>query len=128
MIESIKKGDILKADAEALVNTVNCVGVMGRGIALQFKKKFPENFSAYKDACDAKEVKLGKVYIHDMGKMFNPRYVINFPTKGHWRSKSKIEDIETGLVDLVREVEARNIKSIAIPPLGCGLGLSLIHI
>ena len=122
MIETIQQGDILKADAQALVNTVNCVGVMGRGIALQFKKKFPDNFSAYKKACDANELKLGQVFIYDMGQMFNPRYIVNFPTKGHWRSKSKLADVEAGLVELVKEVEARKIKSIAIPPLGCGLG------
>lgn len=122
MIETIKKGDILKADAEALVNTVNCVGVMGRGIALQFKKKFPENFAAYRKACDAKELKLGQVLIFDTGQMFNPRYIVNFPTKDHWRSKSEVDAIVAGLVDLVREVKARKIKSIAIPPLGCGLG------
>ena len=113
MIETIKKGDILKADAEALVNTVNCVGVMGRGIALQFKKKFPENFDAYKKVCDSNELKLGRVFVFDMGQMFNPRYIVNFPTKDHWRSKSKIEAVKAGLVDLVHEVEAKNIKSIA---------------
>lgn len=115
-------GDILDADAEALVNTVNCVGVMGRGIALQFKKKFPENFKCYKRACDAGELQPGVMLVHDMGKMFNPRYVINFPTKNHWRGKSTIEDIESGLQVLVNEVTIRKIKSIAIPPLGCGLG------
>ena len=97
MIEFIPKGDLLKSDAEALVNTVNCVGVMGRGIALQFKKKFPENFAAYKKACDTKGLTLGNVLVVDMGKMFNPRYIINFPTKDHWRAKSKIEDIAAGL-------------------------------
>ena len=122
MIETIQKGDILNADAQALVNTVNCVGVMGRGIALQFKKKFPDNFSAYKKICDANELKLGQVFIYDMGQMFNPRYIVNFPTKGHWRSKSKLADVEAGLACLVREIEARKITSIAIPPLGCGLG------
>ena len=122
MIEFIPKGDLLKSDAEALVNTVNCVGVMGRGIALQFKKKFPENFAAYKKACDTKGLTLGNVLVVDMGKMFNPRYIINFPTKDHWRAKSKIEDIAAGLESLVTVVRDRRIKSIAIPPLGCGLG------
>lgn len=115
-------GDILKADAEALVNTVNCYGVMGRGIALQFKKKFPENFKRYKKVCDAGELKPGVVFVCDLGEMFNPRYVINFPTKDHWKGRSKIQDIESGLVALVDEVRKRQIRSIAVPPLGCGLG------
>ena len=122
MIEIIPKGDILKSDVEALVNTVNCVGVMGRGIALQFKKKFPENFAAYKRACDADEITLGEVLVFDTGKMFNPRYIINFPTKNHWRAKSRIEDIAAGLESLVAAIKDRKIKSVAIPPLGCGLG------
>ncbi|ELP32509.1 type II toxin-antitoxin system antitoxin DNA ADP-ribosyl glycohydrolase DarG [Rhodopirellula baltica] len=118
----ITRGDILQADAEALVNTVNCVGVMGRGIAAQFKKKFEANFKAYKKACDQGELKLGTVLVHDREQLLNPRYVINFPTKDHWRAKSKIEDVRTGLISLVDEVRQRKIKSIAIPPLGCGLG------
>ena len=122
MIEIIPRGDVLKSDAEAWVNTVNCVGVMGRGIALQFKKKFPDNFAAYKRACDAHELTLGNVLVFDTGKMFHPRYIINFPTKNHWRAKSRIEDIATGLEALVAVVKDRSIKSVAIPPLGCGLG------
>ncbi len=121
MIESVH-GDILQADAEALVNTVNCVGVMGRGIALQFKKAFPENFKRYKTVCDRKELRPGKMFIHDLNTFYNPRYVINFPTKRHWRGKSRITDIESGLKTLVKEVQRRKIKSIAIPPLGSGLG------
>ncbi len=122
MIEIIQKNDILKSNAEALVNTVNCVGVMGSGIALQFKKKFPENFEVYKRACDTNELELGNVLVFDTGQMFNPRYIINFPTKNHWRAKSRIEDIATGLEALVEVVIDHKIKSIAIPPLGCGLG------
>ncbi len=121
MIQIIK-GDILSADAEALVNTVNCAGVMGRGIALQFKKKFEENFKVYKKACDAGFLRPGMMLVHDYGSLFNPRYIINFPTKDHWRANSKIEDIESGLVALVLEIRKRGIKSVAIPPLGCGLG------
>ena len=121
MIHTIQ-GDMLNADAEALVNTVNCVGVMGRGIALQFKKKFDENFKVYKKACDASFLRPGMMLVHDYGCLFNPRYVINFPTKDHWRANSKIEDIESGLVALVEEIRKRGIKSVAIPPLGCGLG------
>lgn len=121
MIE-ITQGDILKAEAEALVNTVNCVGVMGRGIALQFRKAFPENFKAYKAACDRKELWMGKVFVYDLGRLSNPRCVINFPTKRDWRGKSRLEDVEAGLKSLAEEVCKWNIKSIAIPPLGCGLG------
>ena len=121
MIE-LTQGDILRADAEALVNTVNCVGVMGRGIALQFKKAFPENFKRYKAVCDKKELQPGKMYIHDLNRFLNPRYVINFPTKRHWRGKSRMADIEAGLKTLVVEVRQRGIHSVAIPPLGCGLG------
>lgn len=115
-------GDILKAEAEALVNTVNCVGVMGRGIALQFKQVFPANFKAYAAACKREEVQPGRMFVFDTGALTPPRYVINFPTKRHWRGKSRIEDVEAGLVALVDEVRARRIRSIAIPPLGSGLG------
>jgi O-acetyl-ADP-ribose deacetylase (regulator of RNase III) len=117
-----KNGDLLRADAEALVNSVNCVGVMGRGVALQFRKAFPENYEAYRKVCDRKELRPGTVFVHDLNRLTNPRYVINFPTKEHWKAKSRIEDIETGLGALVREVRARKIRSIAMPPLGCGLG------
>lgn len=120
MIE-VGTGDILKAPAEALINTVNCVGVMGRGIALQFKKKFPTNFEAYQKACQREEVQTGKMFVHHLG-IFQPQWIINFPTKQHWKGKSKIEYIESGLVDLIKVVQEHNIKSIAIPPLGCGLG------
>ena len=120
MIE-YKQGNLLEENIEALVNTVNCVGVMGKGIALQFKQAFPENFKQYKKACDAKEVQPGQMFITSTGKLF-PKYIINFPTKRHWRGKSKIEDIESGLKDLVKSVKEFNIKSIAIPPLGCGNG------
>lgn len=119
---SFKTGDILKEDTEALVNTVNCVGVMGRGVALQFKKAFPENFESYAVACKRKEVQPGRMFVFTTGRLTNPKYIINFPTKRHWRGKSRMEDIERGLVSLVEEVRTRNIRSIAIPPLGSGLG------
>ena len=96
-------GDILKSDAEALVNTVNCVGVMGRGIALEFKNKFPENFKAYAAACERKEVQPGRMFVFATGWVTGPKYIINFPTKRHWRGKSRLEDIESGLTAL-REV------------------------
>jgi O-acetyl-ADP-ribose deacetylase (regulator of RNase III) len=121
MIE-LKQGDILRANAEALVNTVNCVGVMGRGLALQFKKVFPDNFKCYKTVCDRKELQPGKMLIYDLNRLHKPRYVVNFPTKRHWKGKSRMEDIEAGLQTLVSEVQKRDILSIAIPPLGCGLG------
>ena len=120
MIKHVQ-GNILNAQAEALVNTVNCVGVMGKGIALQFKKAFPENFKAYKNACQRGEVKPGGMFVIDTGQNF-PKYIINFPTKRHWRDKSRYKDIEAGLQALVKEITARNIGSIAIPPLGSGLG------
>ena len=118
----LAKGNLLEADVEAVVNTVNCVGFMGRGIAAQFKRAFPENFRAYEAACKRKEVVPGKMLVFATGQLHNPRFVINFPTKRHWRGKSRIEDIESGLQALVQEVRERKIKSIAIPPLGCGLG------
>ena len=120
MIQSVE-GDILKQDAEALVNTVNCVGVMGRGIALQFRKAFPENYKAYAAACKRDEVRIGHMFVYETGG-FYPRYIINFPTKQHWKGKSRIEYIQRGLEDLLREIDERNIQSIAIPPLGAGLG------
>ena len=121
MIE-FKTGDILTEDAEALVNTVNCVGFMGRGIALQFKKAFPDNFKSYTAACKRKEVQPGRMFVFQTGQLTNPHYIINFPTKRHWRGKSRIEDIDAGLVALAEEIRSHNIRSIAIPPLGSGLG------
>jgi O-acetyl-ADP-ribose deacetylase (regulator of RNase III) len=115
-------GDILEAPAEALVNTVNCVGVMGRGIALQFKTTFPENYKQYAKACKNQEVQPGRMFVTSTGLLEGPRFIINFPTKRHWRGKSRIEDIESGLADLAQVIAELNIKSIALPPLGCGLG------
>ena len=115
-------GNILESEAEALVNTVNCVGVMGRGLALQFKNAFPENFDEYKHACDRGEVVLGKMFITEPKPPNVPNFIVNFPTKRHWKNKSRIDDIELGLVDLREEIDLRCIASIAIPPLGCGLG------
>ena len=115
-------GDILASDAEALVNTVNCVGVMGRGIALQFRHAFPRNFREYADACARREVVPGRMLVHEIGSLSGPRYIVNFPTKRHWRGKSQIEDVEAGLGALAEEIRRRGISSIAIPPLGSGLG------
>lgn len=116
------EGDILEAKAEALVNTVNCVGVMGRGIALQFKKAFPANFKTYAAACKRGEVQPGRMLVVETGELTGPRYIINFPTKIHWRGKSRIDHIESGLEALVGEIKERAIGSVAIPPLGSGLG------
>lgn len=116
------EGDLLNSDAEAIVNTVNCVGIMGRGIALQFKQMYPANFKAYAAACTAGEVVPGKMFVFETGEMTNPKYIINFPTKKHWRGNSKLEDIESGLAALREEILRRGIKSVAIPPLGTGLG------
>ncbi len=121
MIE-LAQGNLLEADAEALVNTVNCVGYMGKGIALQFKQAYPENFRAYERACRAHEVQPGRVFTVATGRMVNPKYVINFPTKRHWRGASRIEDIRAGLKALVQEVKRLGIQSVAVPPLGCGNG------
>lgn len=113
-------GDLLKTPADALVNTVNTVGVMGKGIALQFKLAFPDNYAAYEAACKRGEVQIGKMFVFRREK--NPRFIINFPTKKHWKGKSKIEDIESGLKALIQVVRKERIKSIAVPPLGCGNG------
>lgn len=117
-----RQGNLLEANAEALVNTVNCTGFMGKGIALQFKQAFPENFDAYLRACRAREVQPGRMFTFETGMMTNPRYIVNFPTKRDWRGKSCLEDIECGLRALIDEVRRLDIRSIAVPPLGCGLG------
>lgn len=121
MIE-LKQGNLLEADVEALVNTVNCVGVMGKGIALQFKQAFPDNFRQYERACRAKEVQPGKMFTVATGSLFNPKYIINFPTKRHWKGRSRLEDIQAGLKALIAEIKRLDIRSIGIPPLGCGNG------
>jgi O-acetyl-ADP-ribose deacetylase (regulator of RNase III) len=114
------KGNLLAADVDALVNTVNSEGVMGKGLALQFKKAFPDNFAAYERACKAGEVAPGRMHV--VQRLASPRFIINFPTKKHWRHPSKLEYIRDGLRDLVAQVRALGIASIAIPPLGCGNG------
>lgn len=117
-----KTGDMFAEEAEALVNTVNCVGVMGRGVALQFKRAYPSNFKAYAARCKRGEMKPGRVFVFETGSGVPPQYIINFPSKRHWRGKSRIEDIESGLQSLVQEIRERDIRSVAIPPLGTGLG------
>lgn len=115
-------GNLLEADAEALVNTVNCVGQMGKGIALQFKQAYPGNFHAYRKAVNAGLVRPGAMFVFETGRYLNPKLIVNFPTKRHWRGKSRLEDIGAGLSALVEEIRSRGIRSIAVPPLGCGNG------
>ena len=149
MFENVeyKAADLLAEDAEALVNTVNCVGVMGKGLALQFKKKFRTNFDAYAKACEEGAVRPGRMFVVDLRQdpafdaqavlpmsfaeapvsyqsapRQRPRYIINFPTKDHWRNGSRMQYIDDGLADLVRQIRARGIRSVAIPALGCDLG------
>lgn len=116
------KGNLLKAEAEALVNTVNIVGVMGKGIALMFKEAFPDNTKQYEAACKNGKVKVGQMFVVRSTQMFGPKWIINFPTKKHWRHPTKMEWVSEGLIDLRRVIIENHIKSIAIPPLGCGNG------
>ena len=114
--------DILNEETEAIINTVNCDGFMGKGLALQFKKKYPYNYEKYKQACEKRKVKVGKMFVFRTNSLFNPKYIINFPTKDHWQGSSHMGYIQDGLKDLVKVIKRYNIKSIAIPPLGCGYG------
>jgi O-acetyl-ADP-ribose deacetylase (regulator of RNase III) len=115
-------GNLLEANAEALVNTVNTVGVMGKGVALMFKEAYPENYQAYRAACKKGKVRVGHMFVHERTSVMGPKWIINFPTKEHWRGKSRIEWIRDGLVDLRRTVQELGIRSLAIPPLGAGQG------
>lgn len=119
---NLAQGDLLKQDADALVNTVNCMGVMGRGVALQFRRAFEDNYEAYRKATKRNEIRPGRMFVFERAALGPPRWIINFPTKRHWKGKSRLEDIESGLADLVRVIQKYGIRSIAIPPLGCGLG------
>jgi O-acetyl-ADP-ribose deacetylase (regulator of RNase III) len=116
------QGNLLDAEVDAVVNTVNTVGVMGKGIALMFKERFPENYRAYAAACKRGDVQVGKMFVTASLELSGPRWIINFPTKKHWRQSSKLEWISAGLEDLKRVVAEKNIRSIAIPPLGSGNG------
>ena len=115
-------GDIFDSDAEAIVNTVNCIGVMGGGLALQFKHRYPGMYQEYRKDCAARLVRVGKMHVYKLPEPSTPQYIINFPTKDDFKYDSKMEYIDDGLKDLVRQIETLGIKSIAIPPLGCGLG------
>ncbi|WP_211665446.1 macro domain-containing protein [Leucothrix arctica] len=115
-------GNILHDQADAIINTVNTVGVMGKGLALQFKKAFPDNFKVYKKACDDQVLETGSVLVVSLNSVSAPFYIFNFPTKAHWRGNSKLEYIEQGLDSLKAEVSRLGLKSVAIPALGSGLG------
>ena len=122
MSVQLVSGNLFHAEVDAVINTVNTMGVMGKGIALQFKQAFPENFAAYQAACRQGKVQTGEMFVFETGAITLPRYVINFPTKRNWRSPSRIEDVERGLVHLITVVQELEIASVAIPPLGCGNG------
>jgi len=121
MIKYIK-GNILESDAQALVNTVNTFGVMGKGIALQFKKTFPDNFKKYKKACENGEIDTGEMFVTEENTIYGKKIIINFPTKKDWKKPSEYRYIEEGLNSLLDVIKKYKIKSIAIPPLGCGNG------
>lgn len=116
------QGNLLEAHTEALVNTVNTVGVMGKGIALMFKERFAENFRRYVVACKTKELQTGKMFVTQVDELDGPRWIVNFPTKQHWRAPSRMEWVIEGLQDLRRFLVEQQVKSIAIPPLGAGNG------
>ncbi len=118
----LTQGNLLEAPAEALVNTVNTIGVMGKGIALMFKERFDENFRLYAAACKAKQVQTGKMFVTQVNELYGPRWIVNFPTKQHWRAPSRMEWVVDGLQDLRRFLIEQQVKSIAIPPLGAGNG------
>ncbi|CAM3711830.1 macro domain-containing protein [Deinococcus frigens] len=123
MIE-VQRGNLLEAQADALVNTVNTKGVMGKGVALQFKRRYPENYRVYAEACKTEQVVVGQMFVTELPASFEagPRYIINFPTKRHWRGGSRISYVQAGLEDLIRVVHERDLRSVALPALGCGNG------
>ena len=112
-------GDLFTSKAQTFVNTVNCVGIMGKGIALEFKKRFPDMFKDYEERCKRKEVRLGRPYLY---ATMLPPHILNFPTKDHWRSVTNLADLERGLEYLLTHYKEWGITSIAVPPLGCGEG------
>lgn len=118
----IIKGNLLNSKADALINAVNTQGIMGKGIALQFKKKYPDMYKIYLESCRCKDLKIGKMQVIPLNGLEPPFYIINFPTKEEWKNPSKMEYIENGLIDLIDVVISLNIRSMAIPALGCGNG------
>tara|TARA_R110000796_G_scaffold37003_1_gene93658 strand:- start:4425 stop:4916 length:492 start_codon:yes stop_codon:yes gene_type:complete len=119
---SYTAGNLLDADVDALVNPVNTVGVMGKGLALMFKERFPGNMAAYAKACKAGEVQVGRMFVTETGELIGPRWIINFPTKQHWRAKSQMQWIIDGLAELRRFIEEHKVISVAVPALGAGNG------
>lgn len=117
-----EQGNLLDAQCEALVNAVNTVGIMGKGIALQFKQRFPENFRLYAKACSVGQVCTGQMFVTETGDVLGPRWIVNFPTKQHWREPSRLEWIRDGLQDLRRFIIEYRVTSVALPALGAGLG------
>lgn len=118
---TFKTGDMFSIECDAIVNTVNCFGAMGKGVAKEFKNRWYDNFLEYKKLCDKKAIKIGKMFVFENTKS-GLKYLINFPTKNHWRYKSKLSYIDSGLDDLIDQIVKLEIKSIVIPPLGCGNG------
>ncbi len=116
------EGNLLEASVDALVNTVNEVGVMGKGVALMFREEFPESSQEYQRAARDGEVQIGRMYVSQSNSLVGPRWIIHFPTKKHWRQPSKLAWIRDGLRDLIRVIHRRGIRSVALPPLGCGNG------
>ena len=117
-----RTGDILMSDTDALVNPVNTVGVMGAGLALRFRHRFPDNYREYRDACGDGRVCVGRVFVHEFRNLSGKRWIINFPTKDHWQEHSRYAWIETGLADMTRRMRELGITSVSLPRLGCGLG------
>lgn len=118
----VTQGNLLLAETEAIVNTVNTVGVMGKGIALMFRETFPRNYAAYATACKTGDAKVGQMFVTETRELTGPKWIVNFPTKQHWRQPSRLEWIVAGLRDLRRVLVEKGIRSVAIPPLGCGHG------
>lgn len=119
---SFASGNLLKQDVEAMVNPVNCVGVLGKGLALQFKRAFPEIVRPYEEACRSGDLRPGVVHVVDLGEHHTPRWILNVPTKRHWRNPSRLDDVEAGTAELAATIQRLGIRSIAVPPLGCGNG------
>jgi O-acetyl-ADP-ribose deacetylase (regulator of RNase III) len=117
-----RNGDLLADDAVALVNTVNCVGVMGKGIALAFKSAYPDNYRLYRSACQRGDIRPGCVFVTQPGLMFGPRHIVNAATKDHWRDGSRMEWIERAAREIVSFCNSMRVETIAVPALGCSNG------
>lgn len=116
------QGNLLDAPCDVLVNAVNTVGVMGKGIALQFKQRFPENYRLYAQACEAGQVHAGQIFVTETGDLLGARWIVNFPTKQHWKAPSQLAWVRNGLYDLRRFLIEHQVTSVAVPALGAGLG------